>query len=188
MFNLMNKLNFGTKDVNAAIYCLYDEVNDSEAKNITEWILAANFMPNDERPDVLNLIINSPGGSLTAAWAIVDMMRGSAIPIRTIGLGQIASAGLLIFISGDKGFRSLTDNTSIMSHQFGWMNSGKQHELIATTVEYGNTHNRLLRHMCKCTGLNKDEVIKKLMPANDVWLTADQALKLGLCDSITSLK
>lgn len=188
MFNLMNKLNFGTKDVNAAIYCLYDEVNDSEAKNITEWILAANFMPNDERPDVLNLIINSPGGSLTAAWAIVDMMRGSAIPIRTIGLGQIASAGLLIFISGDKGFRSLTDNTSILSHAFSAGAGGTYHDLLATTTEWGHTQQRLIKHLAKCSGLSNDDVVKKLMPTNDVWLTAQEAVKLGLADKVTSLK
>ncbi len=71
-----------------------EEINLQTAKQTVEWIFECNFQ--EERPDLLNLIITSPGGDLNAAFAIIDTMRGSAIPIRTIGLGQIASAGLMI--------------------------------------------------------------------------------------------
>lgn len=188
MFMNMNKHNFGISEVNAAVYCLYDDVNDTEAKNITEWILSVNFMPVEERPDVLNLIINSPGGSVTAAWAIIDMIRGSAIPVRTIGLGQLASAGLLIFMSGTAGFRSLTENTSIMSHAFSTGAGGTYHDLLASTTEWGHIQTRLIKHIAKCTGLSNNDIVNKLMPANDVWLTAQEAVKLGLADKVTNLK
>lgn len=188
MLTGMNKFNFGVAQVPSHVYCLYDEINDMEAKNISEWIINANSMGPEEAPAVLNLFVNSPGGSLSAAWAIIDMIRGSHIPVRTVGIGQIASAGLLIFMSGQKGWRLLTENTSIMAHQFGWGSIGKYHELMATTVEYNNLQNRLLKHISKCTGLTNAEVSEKLMPASDVWLTAQEAVKLGIADKVSNLK
>ena len=106
-----------------------EEITLTTCKNAIEWVFEANF--SEERPDMLNLIICSPGGDLNASFAMVDVMRGSAIPIRTIGLGQIASAGLMIFIAGEKGQRILTPNTSILSHQYSWGAFGKEHELFA---------------------------------------------------------
>src|SRR5574344_1834410 len=60
--------------------------------------------------DHLTLIINSPGGDLNSAFAIIDCMKGSALPVHTIGLGLIASCGILTFMSGEKGHRILTPN------------------------------------------------------------------------------
>jgi len=163
-----------------------EEVNLTSCKQAIEWILDANF--SEERPSMLNLLINSPGGDLNAAFALVDVMRGSAVPIRTIGLGQIASAGLLIFISGDKGQRLLTPNTSILSHQYSWGAFGKEHELFAQIKEFDLTTKRMIAHYKKCTGLTEDKIRDVLLPPQDVWLSALEAKKLGLCDDVKDLK
>ena len=63
-----------------------EEVTLATIKPAVEWIFEANF--SEETPELLNLIITSPGGDLNAAFSLIDTMRGSAIPIRTIGLGQ----------------------------------------------------------------------------------------------------
>ena len=134
---MMNKLNIQLNDQESSqhsFYLLMDDISLTTVKPVVEWIFEANFA--EERPDLLNLIICSPGGDLNAAFALIDTMRGSAIPIRTIGLGQIASAGLMIFIAGDKGKRILTPNTSILSHQYSWGAFGKEHELFATVKEF----------------------------------------------------
>lgn len=188
MLSKLNLSSFGKPDVLANFYCLYGEVGLEHAQGISEWILQSNLAPVEEQPDILNLFVCSPGGDLNYAWAIIDLIRGSHIPVRIVGLGQIASAGLLIFMSGQKGSRILTDNTSVMSHQFGWGSIGKHHELVAIQSEYTNTHSRLVNHIVKCTGLSKDEVDKKLMPASDVYLTAKDAVKLGIADKVSSLK
>jgi ATP-dependent Clp protease protease subunit len=165
---------------------MMEDISLSTCKNAVEWILEANF--TEERPELLNLLICSPGGDLNAAFALVDTMRGSAIPIRTIGLGQIASAGLLIFISGDKGQRILTPNTSILSHQYSWGAIGKEHELFATVREFDLTTKRMIAHYKKCTGLDEKYIREKLLPPQDVWLSAMEAKKLGLCDDVKDLK
>ena len=165
---------------------MMEEISLSTCKQAIEWILEANFA--EERPDMLNMIICSPGGDLNAAFALVDTMRGSAIPIRTIGLGQIASAGLLIFISGTKGQRILTPNTSILSHQYSWGAFGKEHELFATVKEFDLTTKKMIAHYKKCTGLNEKKIREVLLPAHDVWLDAQEAKKYGLCDLVKDLK
>ena len=132
----------------------------------------------------LTLAICSPGGDLNACFALVDVMKGSKIPIRTIGMGMIASCGLVLFISGEKGKRILTPNTSILSHQYSWGTYGKEHELFAQVKEYDLTTMRMINHYKKCTGLSEEEIREYLLPPHDVWLSAKEAKKLGLCDSI----
>jgi ATP-dependent Clp protease protease subunit len=162
-----------------------EEINLQTAKQTVEWIFECNFQ--EERPDLLNLIITSPGGDLNAAFAIIDTMRGSAIPIRTIGLGQIASAGLMIFIAGAKGKRLLTPNTSILSHQYSWGAFGKEHELFATVKEFDLTTKKMIAHYKKCSGLSEVKIKELLLPPQDMWLSPLEAKKLGLCDDVKEL-
>lgn len=133
-------------------------------------------------------MICSDGGSIADAFALIDVMRASSIPVKTVGLGSIASCGLLIFMSGHKGHRILTPNTSILSHQYSWGSDGKAHELFSITKEFNLTHARMVEHYKQCTGLTEDEIKVTLLPPSDVWLTADEALALGICDYISDLK
>jgi ATP-dependent Clp protease protease subunit len=166
-----------------SIAFLFDEVTQESAEHICSWILNCNFAK--ERPSILNLVINSPGGDLNAAFAIIDIMRSSSIPIRTIGVGQIQSAGLMIFIAGTKGERVLTPSTCIMSHNFSWGTGGKHNELVAAQKEVHQTHIRQLDHYKLFTGLSKKDILKYLLPAEDVYLSAEEALQYKLCDRIS---
>lgn len=185
----MNKLNLQLTDggdSKHSFFLMMEEISLSTVKSATEWILEANF--TEERPEMLNLIITSPGGDLNAAFALIDVMRGSAIPVRTIGLGQIASAGLMIFIAGEKGQRILTPNTSILSHQYSWGAIGKEHELFATVREFDLTTKKMIAHYKKCSGLDEKKIRETLLPPQDVWLSPIEAKKLGLCDDVKELR
>ena len=161
------------------------EVTQETMKPLIDWIISENFN-KDKKKKELTLGICSPGGDLNACFALVDIMKGSKIPIRTIGMGMIASCGLLMFISGEKGRRILTPNTSILSHQYSWGTYGKEHELFAVVKEYDLTTTRMVNHYKKCTGLSEKDIRKYLLPPHDVWLSAKEAKKLGLCDEIKS--
>jgi len=161
------------------------EVTQETMKPLIDWIIAENYNKEKKKKE-LTLGICSPGGDLNACFALVDIMKGSKIPIRTIGMGMIASCGLLMFISGTKGRRVLTPNTSILSHQFSWGSFGKEHELFAAVKEFDLTTRRMIDHYKKCTGLSEKDIRKYLLPPQDVWLSAKEAKKLGLCDSITA--
>ena len=161
------------------------DVTQESMKPLIDWIIAENFNRHQKKRE-LTLGICSPGGDLNACFALVDVMKGSKIPIRTIGMGMIASCGLLMFISGEKGRRILTPNTSILSHQYSWGTYGKEHELFAQVKEYDLTTERIVNHYKKCTGLSEKDIRKYLLPPHDVWLSAKEAKKLGLCDKIQS--
>ena len=162
------------------------EVSMETMSPIINWIIASNFTKEKQHKE-LTLGICSPGGDLNACFALLDVMMGSKIPIRTIGMGMIASCGLLMFITGTKGKRILTPNTSILSHQYTWGSFGKEHELFATVKEFDLTTNRLLTHYKKCTGLSEKVIREKLLPPHDVWLDSNQAKKLGLCDKVQEM-
>jgi ATP-dependent Clp protease protease subunit len=107
--------------------------------------------------------------------------------VRTIGLGQIASAGLMIFLAGEKGQRILTPNTSILSHQYTWGAFGKEHELFATVKEFDLTTKKMVSHYKKCTGLQEKKIREILLPPQDIWLSPAEALELGICDHVKEL-
>ena len=168
------------------IYLFMTLVNDDTCKDLISFIITKNLIT--PKPKYLQLIINSGGGDLNTAFAVIDIMRGSPIPIRTVGLGLIASAAFAIFIAGEKGHRTLTPNTSIMSHQYTWGNYGKEHELFSTVREYELTTERMLAHYKKCTGLNEKQIREYLLPPHDVWFSGKEAKKLGLCDNVKDMK
>lgn len=166
------------------VFLFTGEVNEESYDDAVRWIIEQNF---EAKHSLLTMIINSQGGSVTDGFGIIDAMAGSKIPIRTVGIGTIASMGLLIFIAGKEGERILTPNTLILSHQ--WTNDlfGKQHELLA-----GIKHNKLIgdmvmRHYKKHTGLTEKQIRKDLLPPSDVYLTAAEAKELGICDEVRVL-
>jgi ATP-dependent Clp protease protease subunit len=163
-----------------------DDVDADSMAPLIEWILAANMSWKKTHKE-LTLGICSPGGNLNECFALLDVIMGSKIPIRTVGMGMIASCGLLMFISGTKGKRTLTPNTSILSHQYSWGSFGKEHELFATVREYELTTERLINHYKKCTGLDEKMIREKLLPPSDVWLSASEAKELGICDNIQEM-
>jgi ATP-dependent Clp protease protease subunit len=169
------------------MYYMADAFTYESTRPIVTWIIEQNLLPDTRRPKELTLIINSPGGSVHAAFALIDTMKGSAIPIKTVGLGLIASGGVLTFMSGEPGRRVLTPNTSILSHQYSWGVGGKEHELFARMREFELSSERMVKHYKKCTGLSEKKIRKYLLPAHDVWLSADEAIELNIADEIVEV-
>ena len=169
----------------SGIFLFMDVVNPDNCKDVIEFILKQNT--EKKRKKKLQLMICSPGGDMASCFALIDIMNGSKIPIHTVGLGMIASCGLLLFITGEKGYRTLTPNTSILSHQFSWGNWGKEHELFAQVKEFELSTKRMLDHYHKCTGLTEKQIREFLLPPEDVWLSAKEAKKLGICDNVKSV-
>jgi ATP-dependent Clp protease protease subunit len=171
----------------AGMYVFMDTVTSETIKPIIEWILVENHVAKKKKKELL-LMICSEGGSMEDAFALIDVMKASGIPVKTVGLGSVSSSGLLIFLAGAPGRRILTPNTSILSHQYSWGSDGKHHELFAITKEFGLAQTRMVRHYQETTGLDEETIKTKLLPPNDVYLSAEEALALGICDFISDLK
>lgn len=172
--------------VDHGIYVLMDDIDSDSVKPVIEWILHENHVRKKKYKELL-LMICSDGGNLEAAFALIDVMRSSKIAIKTVGLGSIASSGLLIFLTGTRGRRILTPNTSILSHQFSWGSKGKSHELFATVKEFQLIEKRMVEHYRLTTGLDDDTIKKVLLPPQDVYLSAEEALQYNICDAVADL-
>ena len=168
------------------IYLLMDDISPDSCKEAIEFILKQNSEKKKQKR--LQFLICSNGGDVPPCFALIDIMRGSGIPIHTVGLGVIASCGLLLFINGKKGHRTLTPNTSILSHQYSWGNYGKEHELFAQVKEFELSTQGMLDHYKKCTGLTESKIRKYLLPPEDVWLAGSEAKELGICDNVRPIK
>ena len=170
----------------AGMMVLMGDIEEEIVKPVMEWLLVENHVTKKKKKELL-LLINSDGGSMEDAFALVDVMRSSSIPIKTVGLGSVASSGLIIFLAGAT--RILTPNTSVLSHQYSWgVDSSKAHELFAIQKEFDLAFGRMMRHYKECTGLDEEIIRAKLLPAHDVYLTAQEALELNICDFISDLK
>lgn len=164
---------------------LFGEINEDVVRDICGWILTENL--SDNPPEVLTLLINSPGGSVADAFALIEIMNGSRIPIRTVALGEVASAGLLIAMSGTKGLRTITPTCSVMSHHFSAGAVGNYHSLVGIQKEFKFADQRILNQYAKSTDLTVAEIREKLIPERDVWLSPTEALDLGLFDILSGV-
>lgn len=165
------------------IYVLMADVDADSIRPVVEWILHENHVKKKKHKELL-LMVCSNGGNISEAFALIDVMKSSKIPIKTVGLGCIASCGLLIFLAGHKGRRVLTPNTSVLSHQFSWDVGGKAHELFATVKEFDLTQKRMIEHYRWSTGLDDETIKKVLLPPQDVYLDAEEAKAYNICDHV----
>jgi ATP-dependent Clp protease protease subunit len=165
-------------------YIFSQDFNNGSCSDAMSFIIARNLMTGKDKPKQIKMIINSPGGQVPSAFALIDTIKGSKVPVYTYGMGEICSCGLLTFIAGIKGHRYITRNTAILSHQFFWGTVGKEHELMASVKEFTNTSKRIIEHYKRCTGQTEATIKKYLLPAEDVWLTPKEAIKYGIADQI----
>jgi ATP-dependent Clp protease protease subunit len=160
---------------------LSGEINDETVAEVIKWLIYENLSSPSKK---LTLYINSTGGDLYEAFALVDVMRNSKHPIRTVGIGAVMSAAFLIFASGTKGERYAGQNTSFMCHQFTESMDSKYHDLKATMRENDLCNARMIQILKESTGLVPSKIKSKLLPASDVYLTADEVVELGVADHI----
>lgn len=167
---------------NLGAYMLFEEIHEDSSLRLCEYLLKANMICDPR--DTLTLFINSPGGSVTDGWAIIDVMEASRVDIQTVALGCIASMGVLIFVAGTKGKRIMAPKTAVMTHQFSTAFFGKQHELIAARKFHDTLEQQFIQHFLRHTKMTEKQIREFLLKPSDTWLTAEECLKLGICDEI----
>jgi ATP-dependent Clp protease protease subunit len=131
-------------------------------------------------------IINSPGGSVDAGFAIWDQIKMITSPVITIVTGLAASMGSVLSLAASKGKRFATENARIMIHQpmIGGVIKGQATDLEIQAKEMLKTRNQLVQVYVKATGKSA-EVVEKAID-RDTWLSPQEALEFGLLDGIVS--
>ena len=131
------------------------------------------------------MYINSPGGSVTAGFAIYDTMQYIKCEVSTICIGLAASFGAFLLAGGAKGKRMALPNAEIMIHQPAIHGNGVKGQ--ATDIRIVSDHiqkskQRLNRILAQNTGKSLEEI--KRDTERDHYMTAQDALEYGLIDQI----
>ena len=178
-FNASDRIDL--KLLENSVHFLSGEITDETVNECIKWIIYENF---DAREKILTIYINSTGGDLYSALALIDVMKSSEHPIRTVTVGSAMSAAFLIAASGTHGQRYAGKNATFMCHQFTDNSEGKYHDLKATMKGNEMSNEMMVAVLKEATGLAPSVIKKKLLPASDVYLTPQEVIELGITDHL----
>ena len=181
----MRRIDPYTKLFEDRIIFLGTPISDEIANAVMAQLLCLQQMDADRD---IEIYINSPGGSFTALTAIYDTMRYIKPDVRTVCLGQAASAAAVILAAGTKGKRLALPNSRILIHQPATEGGyGQSSDIEIQAREILRIRSLMEGMLSSDTGKSADEVSKDI--ERDKYLTAEQALEYGIIDEIlTSLK
>ncbi|RKZ10834.1 ATP-dependent Clp protease proteolytic subunit [Candidatus Fermentibacteria bacterium] len=140
------------------------------------------FLEADSPEKDIQMYINSPGGEISAMYAIYDTMTYVKSDVVTIALGTAMSAGSFILAAGAKGKRYALPNTDIMIHELAGGTQGKYQEMLNRMKHTEKLYAKMAKDYVKFTG-QKLVKIKKDME-RDFFMDAEEAKKYGLIDHV----
>jgi len=148
-------------------------------RHILNYRTGKEFKGNQTDP--LNLMINSPGGDIHEMMGIVDYIESLDVKTNTICRGRAFSAASIILTCGT-GVRMASKNSTIMFHQASSMISGKLTDVTATVEFVKKVEQDIYELLAKKT--KKDAIWWKDNMRSDMFLSAEQALDIGVIDQI----
>lgn len=164
------------------IIFLGEEITDSSASLIVAQML---FLEAQDPDRDIQLYINSPGGSITAGFAIYDTMQYIKCDVSTICVGLAASFGAFLLAGGAKGKRIALPNAEIMIHQpliGGDGVRGPASDILIVSGQMQKNKQRLAHILAENTGKSVEEIIADT--ERDNFMSAQEALVYGLIDKI----
>lgn len=134
----------------------------------------------------ITIIINSPGGSVDAGYAIWDQIKMLESPITTVVTGMAASMGSVLALCAPKGRRFATPHARFMIHQPSMPGgiSGPATDIAIHAEEIVKIRDKIAEAYVEATGQSKETVDKAL--DRDTWMSPEQALDFGLIDKIVA--
>ncbi|MCI2416249.1 ATP-dependent Clp protease proteolytic subunit [Saccharopolyspora sp. K220] len=156
------------------------QVDDASANDVMAQLL---FLESDDPDREIQMYINSPGGSFTALMAIYDTIQYVRPDVRTICLGQAASAAAVLLAAGTKGKRMALPNSRILIHQPSVEGIyGQVSDLEIQAAEVQRMRELLETTLAKHTNRSQEQVREDI--DRDKILTADQAAEYGIIDEV----
>ena len=161
------------------IVFLGEEVNDVSANIVIAQLL---FLEAEDPSKDIHMYINSPGGSVSAGFAIYDTMQYIKCDVSTMCLGMAASMGAFLLAGGTKGKRLALPNAEIMIHQPSGGAQGQATEISIAAEHILRTKKKLNEILSANTGKPLDVISADT--ERDNWMTAEEAKAYGLIDSV----
>ena len=144
------------------------------------------FLESENPNAEISVYINSPGGDVSAGWAIMDTMQYIKSPVSTIGMGLVASMGSVLLAAGAHGKRFVLPNTQIMIHQPLAGAEGQITDMEIRMTQYQKNKQTLIKQMAAFTGRSEQELFDAM--ERDNWMNPTEAKDFGLIDGILERK
>ena len=141
-----------------------------------------SLVMNDAESQI-TLIVSTYGGDLYSAYGLYDYLRTLQCPIQTIGIGQVMSAGTLLFLAGDE--RIALPHTTFMIHAASMeLDESKAYTVATDSIEIQRIWGELCETYAQRTSHKDAAWWKRWAKYEDRYLTADEALDIGLATEI----
>ncbi|MGG2065532.1 ATP-dependent Clp endopeptidase proteolytic subunit ClpP [Bacillus sp. S14(2024)] len=161
------------------IIMIGQEINDQVASSVVAQLL---FLAAEDAEKDISIYINSPGGSTSAGFAILDTMNYIKPDVQTICIGLAASFGALLLLAGAEGKRFALPNSEIMIHQplGGTQGQATEIEISARRIL------KLKEHINQIIADKTGQPIEKIAndTERDYFMSAEEAKKYGIVDGI----
>ncbi len=161
------------------IIIIGDEINDQVANSVVAQLL---FLEADNPEKDISIYINSPGGSISAGFAIFDTMQLVKPDVSTICIGMAASFGALLLLAGTKGKRCALPNSEIMIHQPLGGVKGQATEIEISARRILKMREHINKIIAERTGQSVEKVARDT--DRDFFMSAQEALEYGIIDKI----
>lgn len=155
-----------------------DVIDDSLASNIIKQLIYLASVSNED----IIMVINSPGGSVTAGMAIYDTMSGISCDVSTVCLGMAASMGAFLLAAGTKGKRYATPNSEVMIHQVMGGASGQAVDVQIAARRIGQKKDNLNNLLASFTGQPLERI--QIDTDRDYFMTTQEAIEYGMIDGV----
>lgn len=178
---------YGTKETNPyaklfeeRIIFLGTQVDDTSANDIMAQLLVLEGLDPDRD---ITMYINSPGGSFTSLMAIYDTIQYVRPDVRTVCLGQAASAAAVLLAAGAPGKRACLPNSRVLIHQPATQGTqGQVSDLEIQAKEIERMRTLMEQTLARHTGRSAEQV--RIDTDRDKILTAEEAVEYGILDQV----
>ena len=163
------------------IILLNGPVTDDSAGTIIAQML---FLSNDDPKTDIQFYINSPGGSVSAGFGIIDTMRYLRCDVATTCIGMAASMGAALLSMGSKGKRFVLPNAQVMLHQplIGGVLQGPATDLGIEAAHMIRLRDRMYKLMAQWTGKSAETIHRDF--DRNKWLFSEEAVDYGCADRV----
>jgi ATP-dependent Clp protease protease subunit len=157
---------------------VFGEIDMRLAERVTAQLTA--LASESDKP--IRMIINSPGGHVESGDTIHDMIRFCGAPVKAVGTGWVASAGVSIFLGASKENRLCLPNTRFLLHQPTGGMRGQASDIEIEAEQIIKMRDRVNRMIAKETGQSVERIVKDTQ--RNYWLSAEEAVEYGLVSRI----
>jgi len=169
------------KFLKARTILVSEPISSELAKTVYQQVI---MLEKDDPKKAITVVVNSPGGEADAGFGMYDMLRFVSCPIRTIVAGLCASAGVMVFLAGDKGQRFSLPCSRFLLHQPSSASFGQASDLEIASREILRLRDKYNEIVAETTGKTLDQVTDDA--DRDFWMSAAEAAEYGLVTRVVT--